>query len=358
MFTPSPSTDSADPSASVPAFTVGGIPVYGQVILAPMAGFSDLPYRSLCHAYGSAMSYTEFVSAEAIVQGPNDRTQRMLTFAPHEQPMVFQIFGNDVDTLVEAARRIEPLGPDIIDLNMGCSVRHVSGRGAGAGLLPHPDKIGRIFARMSQAVSVPVTGKIRLGWDQENRNYRDVVQAMQDNGAALVAVHGRTKEQAYRGEADWEAIAHVVQVARIPVIGNGDVSCAADITRMLDRTGCAGVMVGRGAIGHPWIFQRRDRAQVAFHEKAEFIRRHFQLMVAFYGERLSLLLVRKHIARYLKGYANIQDLHAQLVQIDSVERFDQLLTETTERLEGAQSELTQIHSLNRSFHETESIILG
>ncbi len=324
-----------NPSKEVsPTFWVRDVPVYGDVILSPMAGFSDLPYRSLCYDYGSAMSYTEFASADAITQGKeiNDRTRRILAYAPHERPIVFQIFGNSVELLVEAAQRIEPLGPSIIDINMGCSVRKVSGRGAGAGLLREPDKIGRIFAALTRVLSVPVTGKIRLGWDGDSLNYRDVVQAMTDNGASLVAVHGRTKEQSYSGQANWDAIADLVEVADVPVIGNGDVATAADIAAIKARTGCAAVMIGRGAIGHPWIFQRRDRHEVSFAEKALFIRRHFALMLDFYGEDLALILVRKHIARYLKGYAGIKDLHLGLVTVQSVESFHELLDAVVERV--------------------------
>ncbi len=317
-----------------PTFWVRDVPVYGDVILSPMAGFSDLPYRSLCYDYGSAMSYTEFASAEAIIQGKriNERTQRILAYAPHEKPIVFQIFGNSVEILVEAAQRIEPLGPSIIDINMGCSVRKVSGRGAGAGLLREPAKIGRIFAALNRVLTVPVTGKIRLGWDEDSLNYRDVVRAMTENGASLVAVHGRTKSQNYSGRANWDAIADLVDVANVPVIGNGDVATVADIDAIKTQTGCVGVMVGRGAIGHPWIFQRRDRHQVSFAEKALFIRRHFALMLDFYGEELALILVRKHIARYLKGYAGIQDLHLGLVTVQSVESFHELLDAVVARV--------------------------
>lgn len=318
-----------------PLFHVRDVPVYRRLILSPMAGFSDLPYRSLCFDYGSGMSYTEFISSEAITQGSNVRTDRMLAFLPHERPMVFQIFGNSEELLVEAAQRVEPLGPSIIDINMGCSVRRVSGRGAGAGLLREPQKIGRIFRGLTRVLSVPVTGKIRLGWDADSRNYLTVVQEMVENGASLVAVHGRTREQGYSGQADWDAIAEIVAAVDIPVIGNGDVQTVADADRLLAHTGCAAVMIGRSAIGHPWIFQRRDRHEVGFDEKALFISRHFERMRTFYGEELALILVRKHIARYLKGYSGIRDLHLGLVQVTSTEEFYRLLNATMERL-GAQ----------------------
>src|SRR5262245_27095556 len=250
-----------------PAFKVREVPVYGDVILAPMAGFSDLPYRLIARDFGSAMSYTEFVSTDGIMHG-NDKTMRMLDFDRGvEQPMTFQVFGSDENVIVDACKKIEQLGPTIIDLNMGCSVAKVSGRGAGAGLLKEPAKIGRIFARLSKELSVPVTGKIRLGWDCHCRNYLEVAKILEDNGASLLAVHGRTKSQAYEGTADWRPIAEIKQTIKIPVIGNGDVKCVADIDRIKQMTGCDGVMIGRAAIGNPWIFSRKDRHEVTFEEK-------------------------------------------------------------------------------------------
>ncbi len=327
--------DRMSPRADLPNFLVRDIPVYGDLILSPMAGFSDMPYRSLCRELGSAMSYTEFVSAIGLLQGKNERALRMLAYREQERPVVFQIFDSEEQRLEDAARLIEQLGPDIIDLNMGCSVNKVSGRGAGAGLLREPAKIARIISRMVAAVQVPVTGKIRLGWCQGSLNYLDVVRILEDAGANLVAVHGRTRSQAYKGTADWDAIAEIVQAVEIPIIGNGDVRTVADIERIRSHTGCAGVMIGRGAIGHPWIFQRRDRHEIPFSDKAEFIRRHFRRMSEFYGDRMSLILIRKHIARYLKGYSGIKDLHLQLVQVQSVDDFYRLLQETTRRIDPA-----------------------
>src|SRR5262245_15867105 len=256
-----------------PTFMIRDIPVYGDLILSPMAGFSDKPYRLICREYGSAMSYTEFVSVDGILHG-NDKTEQMLDFAPSERPMTFQIFGNDEVKIEEAARRIEQLGPSIIDLNMGCSVPKVSGRGAGAGLLREPAKIGRIFARLSKVLSIPVTGKIRLGWDNNSLNYLEVAKILEDNGAALIAVHGRTKAQAYNGTANWDAIAEVKQAVKVPVIGNGDVACVADIERIKRHTGCDGVMIARAAIGNPWIFQRKNIHEVTLDGKARLINWH------------------------------------------------------------------------------------
>jgi tRNA-dihydrouridine synthase B len=281
-----------------PRFFVRQVPVYGDVVLAPMDGFSDLPFRLICRELGSAMSYTEFVSVDELSHKVQ-RTHRKLIYDPSERPMIFQIYGHDEDRLLEAARRLETLGPDIIDLNMGCWVNSISGRGAGAGLLRTPDKIGRIFQRFSVELGLPVTGKIRLGWDAESRNYLQVARVLEDSGAALIAVHGRTKTQAYQGAADWDAIAEVRAAVGVPVLGSGDVKTAADIDRMRRHTGVDGVMVGRAAIGNPWIFSRRDRADVTRADVAALMRRHLTLNVDFYGEAGGLILFRKHAARYI-----------------------------------------------------------
>jgi nifR3 family TIM-barrel protein len=307
-----------------PAFQVGRIPVYGDLILSPMAGFSDKPYRLICREFGSAMSYTEFVSADGLLHA-NQRVRQMLAFDPTERPMVFQIFGSNEEVLEEAARRIEPLGPDIIDINMGCSARKVSQRGSGAGLLKDPSKIGRIFARLNRALSIPVTGKIRLGWDDDSLNYLEVAKILEENGAALIAVHGRTREQAYRGQANWDAIAEIKQAVSIPVIGNGDVRTVADIERIKQHTSCDGVMVGRAAIGNPWIFQQKDIDQVTLAEKARLIYRHLDLMLDFYGEERGLVLFRKHVVKYVRGLSHMARIKQQLITCTRPEEFVALM---------------------------------
>ncbi len=307
-----------------PVFRVRHIPVYGDLILSPMAGFSDKPYRLICREYGSAMSYTEFISADGLLHA-NRRVRQMLAFEPSERPMVFQIFGHQEKVLEAAARRIELLRPDIIDINMGCSARKVSQRGSGAGLLKDPPKIGRIFARLSRALSVPVTGKIRLGWDNDSLNCLEVAKILEDNGAALIAVHGRTREQAYRGQANWDAIAEIKHAVNIPVIGNGDVRTVADIERIKQYTGCDGVMIGRAAIGNPWIFQRKDIDHVTLAEKASLIYRHLDLMLDFYGEERGLVLFRKHVVKYVRGLSHIAKVKQQLITCTRPEEFIALM---------------------------------
>ena len=240
-----------------PTFWVRDVPVYGDAILAPMARYSDVPYRALCRAYGSAMSYTEFVPAEALLCHPNPMWRRLDIKPGGEKPVAFQIFGYDLRQLLTAAQRIEAWGPDLIDVNMGCAAPQVSEHGAGVGMMRRPDLVAATFRLLTTHLRVPVTGKIRLGWDAHSRNFLEIAHIMEDNGAALIAVHGRTRTQSYLEAADWEAIATLKQRAKIPVIGNGDVQTPADIQRMKAYTGCDGVMIGRAAMGNPWIFARQ-----------------------------------------------------------------------------------------------------
>jgi len=283
-----------------PTFWVRDVPIYGDVILSPMAGYSDVPYRSLCRAYGSAMSYTEFVPVEALIgRRTRNRFWQRLDRKSGEHPLVFQIFGNSAQKILEAALRIEELGPDIIDINMGCSTRKVSGRGAGVGMMPQPKLVAETYSLLNRHLSVPVTGKIRLGWDDTKRNYAEIAKIMEDNGASLVAMHARTKTQNYGGQADWDEIANLVRIIGVPVIGNGDVQSPEDIDRMKAHTGCDAVMIGRAAIGNPWIFSRLDRESLVLEDITATIRNHLREMVDYYGESLGLVLFRKHLKHYL-----------------------------------------------------------
>ena len=318
--------DTMAPNA--PHFWVGNVPVYGDVILAPMAGYSDVPYRALCRAYGSAMHYTEFVPVEALLgRRVHARFAQRLEKQKGERPFVIQIFGNDAPKLLQAAQRVAEWEPDIIDVNMGCSTRKVSGRGAGAGMMPQPELVAETFRLLSTHLSVPVTGKIRLGWDDEQKNFREIAQIMVDNGAALVAMHGRTKVQKYDGRADWDAIADLRQTVSVPVIGNGDVQCAADIDRMKTHTGCDAVMVGRAAIGNPWIFARRDKSAVSPADLFAAVRRHLAEMLAYYGRQDGLYLFRKHLKQYVAGDALAESWLPSLLTTQDADEFLALLDE-------------------------------
>lgn len=265
-----------------------------------MAGFSDLPFRSLCRSLGSAVSYTEFISAPQYLNR-YPRIEDKLKFLTEERPVAFQIFDSSVDNLLKMALQLQELGPDFIDINMGCSTRCVTGRGAGAGLLRTPLKIARIFRKLSTALEVPLSGKIRIGWDGDTLNHVLIARIIEENGGKLVAVHGRTKQQGYGGRADWEAIAEVKAAVSIPVIGNGDVRSVGDIAAMQQQTGCDAVMIGRAAVGNPWIFSGLEREQISSELVRETVHQHLQHSLDFYGPKMGLVLFRKHASRYLQA---------------------------------------------------------
>ncbi len=280
-----------------PTFFVREIPIYGDTLLAPMDGYSDWPFRSLCRKLGSAMSYTEFVKVEKILSRSKEPAKR-LYFTAVERPITFQIYGDDPDLILKAALIVEKLNPDIIDVNMGCPAKSIADRGAGVGMMPTPLKIARTFRKLTSALKVPVTGKIRLGWDG-NKNYKLIARIVEENGGSLIAIHGRTKEQRYSGDADWDAIAEVKSMVRIPVLGSGDVRSAADIQRMQQHTSCDAVMIGRSAIANPWIFAGYDREQVPPELLHQTVREHLQKSVQFYGEEDGQRLFRKYAVQYL-----------------------------------------------------------
>src|SRR5512134_2045471 len=282
---------------AVPAFVVREIPIYGEAILAPMDGYSDWPFRSLCRALGSAMSYTEFVKVEKILSRSKEPAKR-LYFEESERPVTFQIYGDDPELILKAALRVQELNPDIIDINMGCPAKSIADRGAGVGMMLTPLKIARTFKKLTAALKVPVTGKFRLGWDR-CKNYKLIARIVEENGGSLIAIHGRTKEQRYSGNADWDAIAEVKSLVRIPVIGSGDVRTVADIQGIKQHTNCDAVMIGRGAIANPWIFAGLDREQVTPEQLQQTVREHLARSIQFYGEEDGQRLFRKYAVQYL-----------------------------------------------------------
>jgi len=313
---------------SKPSFLIRDIPVYGDVMLAPMAGYADVPHRMLCRSFGASLNYTEFIAIEEVLNGTKS-AKMLLDFTSNDRPMVVQLFGNNSERFLEAALLIEELGPDIIDINMGCSTRRVSGRGSGVGMMPQLDLIEETFRLLCGHLSLPVTGKIRLGWE-EQINYLEVARIMEDNGAALIAMHPRTKEQGYQGIADWDAIRQLRQHVNVPVIGSGDVRTPEDIDDMLKETGCEAVMIGRGAIGNPWLFRREDKTMVPFKEVTNTIRRHLFLMLNYHGER-GLILFRKYLKPYFDRETGVGETIGRMLVADNVDQFLSLL----EILEGA-----------------------
>jgi tRNA-dihydrouridine synthase B len=314
--------------SAAPHFRVRDIPIYGDLILAPMDGLSDFPFRSLVRSLGSAMSYTEFINARD-VNTKHPHLEHRLTFSEAERPLVYQIFDNDPDDLLKAALKLQLRRPDIIDINMGCPDKSVCGRGAGVGLMTEPLKIAEIFSKLSKTLDVPVTGKIRLGWDADNRNYLEVARIIEENGGQLLAVHGRTRQQGYGGNADWDAIAEVKSALSIPVIGNGDVRTVADIDRIKTHTGCNAVMIGRAAFSNPWIFKRMDRHEVSPEEVRRLVGVQLRTSIDFYGQEHGLVIMRKYVNRYLQPYELTREIRVPLLTcedpVEFLRRLDEIL---------------------------------
>ena len=313
-------------SEKKPSFTIDTIPIYGRVMLAPMDGYSDSPFRELTRRFGSSISYSEFINTMEVIH-KHRYLYEMVDFVDAERPFVFQVFDNDPQRILEAVLILEERQPDIIDINMGCSAKNVSSRGAGAGLMRTPEKVAEIFSTLSSKLSVPITGKIRLGWDEDDLNYMLISRIIEENGGKAVAVHGRTRAQEYRGDARWEPMGEIKAERKIPVIGNGDIRTPEDIDRMLDETGVDGVMVGRAASGNPWIFQRRHKVDVPKDELISTMKAHLGLMVKHYGEERGVTCFRKHAIRYLNHYEILRDERKLLLTIFTETGFNQKLDE-------------------------------
>lgn len=308
-----------------PHFRLGPIPIHGDLILAPMDGYSDAPFRSLCRKFGSAMSYSEFIQDQDLLTRPA-YIEKKLIYSEKERPVVYQLYGHDPARLLEAALTLEARGPDAIDINMGCPISAVAQRGAGAGLMRRPLAVARIFKLLANHLSIPLTGKIRLGWE-DCRNYALIARIIEENGGALIAVHGRTKEDRHSGMVDLDAIAEVKQTVSIPVIGNGGVKTVKDIQKMKRHTGCDGVMIGRAARGNPWIFSRLNRDQVPPDEVIKTMFAHLDSSLAFYGEQEGLILFRKFAAKYLAPYHLSRSERKTLLTLSDPEAFKERVVE-------------------------------
>ncbi|MCE1253210.1 MAG: tRNA-dihydrouridine synthase [Anaerolineae bacterium] len=306
-------------------FKVGAVAVYGKAILAPMDGYSDLPFRVLARELGSAMSYSEFINAKDIIYARRPGYEKRLEFLEEERPVVYQIYDEDPERMIKAAIKLQERGADILDVNMGCPAKSVSARGAGSGLLKSPEKIAAIFKGLTAALNIPITGKIRLGWDDNNLNYLEIARIIEDNGGKMLAVHGRTRLQGYRGEANWEAIAEIKRQVSIPVIGNGNVRLAGDIQKMMDYSGCDGVMIGRAARLNPWMFSGYERWEAPQELVYQSAKRHLDLCISHYSADYGLILFRK----FIKSYTSIYDIDAEtrlkLVTTQNVGEFYDLL---------------------------------
>ncbi len=306
-------------------FNIGTVRVQGDAILAPMDGYSDLPFRVLTRRLGSAMSFTEFINAVDVTGGHPPYYEERLAYCEAERPLVYQIFDDEPQRMLKAALALEKRKPDLIDVNMGCPARTVSNRGAGSGLLREPHKIAEIFDLLTQTLKVPVSGKIRLGWDEHALNYLEVARIVEDHGGAMLSVHGRHRKQGYKGEADWQAIAEVKQALSIPVIGNGDVKRAEDIQKMLDLTGCDAVMIGRAARTNPWIFRHHNREDIPQEEVYAVIKDHLVQNLQFYGPQRGLILFRKFVKGYLSPFVLDKTLVFNLLTTEDKTKFSEIL---------------------------------
>lgn len=317
----------------------GSTKIEGQIALAPMAGISDSPTRQIFRKMGSAFSYTEFVSTDGIHKGLQ-RTIDLFRFKPVERPIWFQIFGNNKEIITEACKIISELEPDAIDLNMGCSVSKVAHKGSGAGLLKNPLYVGQIMESMVKSVNLPVTAKIRIGWDFESLNYKEIVHVLQESGVRMISVHGRTKSMGYTGIADWDIIAEIKSFAKVPIWGNGDIKTREEAHHRIRETGVDGVLVGRGAIGNPWIFSD-NRDKLKFEQVRTKILEHLELMQNFYGENYGLILFRKHFNKYLSKIEGTENLKENLLtetdssifidKLNSFEPTNQRVIESSEK---------------------------
>lgn len=295
---------------------LGRLHAAGPIMLAPIAGFTDSPFRRIARRYGAGLAVTELISAEGIVR-MNRKTAELLRFAPDERPLAVQIFGNRPEAVAEAASRVEELGPDCIDLNMGCPARRVCGSGSGAALLLEPKKIYAIASSVVKRVRLPVSAKIRIGWDERTMTYRETVRALEDAGISFITVHGRTKAQGYGGTADWNVITEIASTSRVPIVGNGDIRSHEQARQRLASSGCRAVMIGRGALGNPWIFSGEAPG---LPEIAAQIVEHLDMMLTHYGER-GLILMRKHAAYYLRRFHGARRLRSLLVTAEDVSTF-------------------------------------
>ena len=328
--------------------------IKGKIALSPMAGVSDSPTRQITRKMGSAFSFTEFVSTDGIKKGIQ-KTIDLFKFQEMERPIHFQIFGNKKNIITDACKIIEELNPDVIDLNMGCSVSKVAHKGSGAGLLKDPTYVGEIIYSMSKNVKIPITAKIRIGWDHKSLNYKEVVHILQESGISMLSVHGRTKMMGYTGRADWNIIGEIKSFAKVPVWGNGDITTFREANQKILETGVDGVLVGRGAIGNPWIFSGVDKENLDFHIIREKIVEHLQLMQNFYGEESGLILFRKHFVRYLHGVRGILPLKERLLTEINPDRFMEILMSYIPNISDENFEIYQDLDCN-TYSQKEAIL--
>lgn len=316
---------------------LGNIEIIGKAVLAPMAGVTDRAFRELCMGFGAAYCTSEMASAKALTMS-DKKTAELLDISPAERPMAIQLFGYEPETLANAARIAAQYSPAAIDINMGCPAPKIANNHSGSALMREPALCGRIVEAVTKAVDLPVTVKIRKGWDSGSVNAVEIAKICEAAGAQMIAVHGRTREQMYAPPADWDIIAQVKRAVNIPVVGNGDIDSAHDAMMMLEQTGCDLVMVGRGALGNPWIFreinaqyeQERPLPPPGLFERLNVMNRHIEKLCEYKGERVGMREARKHTAWYmrgLRGAARLRVMCGELRESDDMKRLIQAVIE-------------------------------